>query len=208
MWRQQQQCLARGVPRRLLQYRYRKEARKPKTFFFVVVGQTKQTWCSFRKYTLELYDRPSAPLEVKIRMLRAEVLQTMLYGSVTWSRRACHYDTLRRAHHRFLTRCTGWRKHNRADHPISYLDRLIKTGSESIEVTYAGGGSCSRDLLLLLLLLFLTLFAGFVARTVRPGGSVDNLDTFWRWDVNSNLSAVTLTEIFLHKKMPQQVEND
>ena len=38
---------------------------------------------SFRKYTLELYDRPSAPLELKIRMLRAEVLETMLYGCVT-----------------------------------------------------------------------------------------------------------------------------
>ena len=49
--------------------------------------------------------------------------------------RACHYDTLRRAHHRFLTRCIGWRKHNRADHPISCLDTLVKTGSESIEVT-------------------------------------------------------------------------
>ena len=52
-------------------------------------------WCSFRKYTLELYDRPSAPLELKIRMLRAEVLETMLYGCVTWSPRACHYETLR-----------------------------------------------------------------------------------------------------------------
>ena len=30
-------------------------------------------WCSFRKYILELYDRPSAPLELKIRMLIAEV---------------------------------------------------------------------------------------------------------------------------------------
>ena len=28
-----------------------------------------------------------------------------------------------------------WRKHNRADHPISHLGTLIKTGSESIEVT-------------------------------------------------------------------------
>ena len=92
-------------------------------------------WCSFRKYALELYDRLSAPLELKIRMLRAEVLETMLYGCVTWSPRACHYDTLRRAHHRFLTRCIGWRKHNRADHPISYLDTLLKTGSESIEAT-------------------------------------------------------------------------
>ena len=103
-------------------------------------------WCSFRKYTLELYDRSSAPLELKSRMLRAEVLETMLYGCVMWSPRACHYDTLRRAHHRFLTRCIGWRKHNRADHPISYLDTLVKTGSQSIRRLYAEGGSCSRDL--------------------------------------------------------------
>ena len=108
--------------------------------------------CSIRKYTLELYDRPSAPLELKIRMLIAEVLKTMLYGCVTWSPRACHYDTLRRAHHRFLTRCIGWRKHNRTDHPISYLDTLLKTGSESIEATLrrrrillAGFVACMED---------------------------------------------------------------
>ena len=67
----------------------------------------RNAWCSFRKYTLELYDRLSAPLELKIRMLRAEVLETMLYGCVSWSSRACHYDTLRRAHHSFLTRWVG-----------------------------------------------------------------------------------------------------
>ena len=106
-------------------------------------------WCSFRKNTLELYDRPSAPFELKIRMLRADVLETMLYGCVTWSPRACHYDTLSRAHYRFLTRCIGWRTHNRADHAISYLDTLIKTGSESIEATLR-----RRRIL----------FAGFVAR--------------------------------------------
>ena len=67
----------------------------------------RNAWCSFRKYTLELYDRPSAPLELKLWMLRAEILETMLYGCVTWSPRECHYGTLRRAHHRFLTRCIG-----------------------------------------------------------------------------------------------------
>ena len=93
----------------------------------------RNAWCSFRKYTLELYDQRA--LELKIRMLRAEVLERMMYGCVAWSPRACHYDILRRAHHRFLTRCISWRKHNRADHPISYLDTLIKTVSESIEAT-------------------------------------------------------------------------
>ena len=50
--------------------------------------RVRNAWCSFRKHTLELYARPSAPLELKIRMLRAEVLETMLYGCVTWSPRA------------------------------------------------------------------------------------------------------------------------
>ena len=97
--------------------------------------RVRNAWCSFRKYTLELYDRPNAPLELKFRMLRAEVLETMMYGCVTWNPRACRYDTLRRAHHRFLTRCIGWRKHKRADHPISNLDTLLKTGNGSIDAT-------------------------------------------------------------------------
>ena len=88
----------------------------------------RNAWCSFGKYTLELYDRPSAPLELKIRMLRAEVHETMLYDYVTWSPRALHYYTLRRAHYSFLPRCIGWRKNDRADHPISYLDTLYQDG--------------------------------------------------------------------------------
>ena len=56
---------------------------------------------------------------------------------------------LRRAHHSFLTRCIGWRNNDRIDYPISYLDTLIKTGSESIEATLR-----RRRIL----------FAGFVAR--------------------------------------------
>ena len=100
--------------------------------FIEVNRRIRNAWCSFRKYTLELYDRPSAPVKLKIRMLRAEVLETMMYGCVTWSPRACHYDTLRRAHHSFLTRCIGWRNNNRADH---LSGTFIKTGSESIKAT-------------------------------------------------------------------------
>ena len=80
-------------------------------------------WCSLRKYTIEHYDRPSASLELKFRMLRAEVL-------TTWSVRACHHDTLRRVHHSFLTCCVGWQENNRPNHSISYLLTLVKMGSE------------------------------------------------------------------------------
>ena len=50
---------------------------------FEVDRRIRNASCSFRKYTLELYGRLSAPLELKIRMLRAEVLERMLYGCVT-----------------------------------------------------------------------------------------------------------------------------
>ena len=90
-------------------------------------------WYSFRKYTLELYDRPSALLEPKIRMLRAEALGKYCTSA---SRGACaRATTTRRAHHRFLIHCLGWRNHSRAGHPISYLDTLVKTGNERIEAT-------------------------------------------------------------------------
>ena len=95
----------------------------------------RNVWYNFRNYTLELYDRPSAPLELKLRMLRAGVLETMLWGCVTWSPCTCYCDTLRRTHHNFLFRCIGWRKNNRTDHLISYyLDTLMKTGNESTAV--------------------------------------------------------------------------
>ena len=62
-------------------------------------------------------------------MLRAEVPEAMLYGSVMKGPCACHYDTLRQAHHGFLTRCIAWRKSNRADDPISDLDTIMKAES-------------------------------------------------------------------------------
>ena len=50
----------------------------------------RNAWCIFRKCILELNDRTSAPLKLKLRLLRAEVLETMLYDCVTWSPHACH----------------------------------------------------------------------------------------------------------------------
>ena len=83
----------------------------------------RNAWYNFQKYTLELHDRPSAPLELKIRMLRVEVLETILYGCVAWSP-----PQLADSLHRLAN-------NNCTDHLISYLDTLNKTGSEGIEAT-------------------------------------------------------------------------
>ena len=102
--------------------------------------------CSFRTFTLELYNRPSALFELKIRILRAEILETILYDCVTWSPHACHYNTLRRAHHSFLTCCNGLRNKHRATPRIHIWARLSRRNVRASRRLCARGGSFRRDL--------------------------------------------------------------
>ena len=82
-------------------------------------------------------------------MLTAEVLETLLYGCVTWTPSKADYGRLRKAHHQMLLRCLGSRKRKRENHILSYANALLRTDSESVETTVR-----RRRIL----------FAGFVAR--------------------------------------------
>ena len=98
---------------------------------------------------MEIYDCPGVRLRLKVRLLKAEVVETLLYGCVTWSPKKPDHDRLRRVHHSMLLRCPGWRKRKRDDHTLSCADALAKTASESMEAIVR-----KRRIL----------FAGFVAR--------------------------------------------
>ena len=82
---------------------------------------------------MEIYDRPGVRLRLKVRLLKAEVVETLLSGCMTWSPNKPGYDRLRQAHHSMLLRCLGWRKRKRDDHTLSYADALAKTASDSID---------------------------------------------------------------------------
>ena len=88
-------------------------------------------------------------LRLEVRLRKAEVVETLLHGCMTWSPNNPDYDRLQRVHHSMLLRCLGWRKWKRDDHTLSYADALAKTASESIEAIVR-----KRRIL----------FAGFVAR--------------------------------------------
>ena len=104
----------------------------------------------FRRNSQAMYDRRGAPLRLKVRLLQAEVVETLLYGCVTWNLKPIHYSKLRTAHHLFLLRCIGWKKRERTDRPMSYAEALTKAGcDECIEATVRKRRLC---------------FAGFVAR--------------------------------------------
>ena len=72
-------------------------------------------------------------MRLKAWLLKAEILETLLYGCVMWSPKPAGYDRLRKVHHKPLLRCLGWRKRKREHHTLSYANALVKADSESIE---------------------------------------------------------------------------
>ena len=52
--------------------------------------RTKIAWGCFRKFSTELFDRPNASLRLKARLLKAEAMEALLYGCMTWAPRNAH----------------------------------------------------------------------------------------------------------------------
>ena len=89
----------------------------------------------FKRFKRELYDRPKASLlPLKARMVRSEVVETLLYGCATWTPLKGHYAKFRTTHHRMLLRILGCKSPNML-RILSYKDALQRTECESIETT-------------------------------------------------------------------------
>ena len=100
-----------------------------------ITRRSSACWMRIRRYQRELYDRPNVQLDLKIRMAKAEAIEALLYGCVTWTTRQDHYRKLRTVHHRVLLHILGVRR-RKSDHRfLSYNRALELTGCESIETT-------------------------------------------------------------------------
>ena len=97
--------------------------------------RTKTAWGCFSKFSTELLDRPSAPLRLKARLLKADAMEALLYGCMTWAPRNAHYRQLRTTHHKLLLRVIGYRRVRGTHRKMSYAKALKKTGSRSVEAT-------------------------------------------------------------------------
>ena len=76
-------------------------------------------WVCYKRFKRELYDIEAAPLTLKLRLLKAEVIETLLYRCVTWTLGKEQFAELRTAHHRFLLRIIGFQWRQRTDHLTS-----------------------------------------------------------------------------------------
>ena len=98
-----------------------------------LMRRLQRAWAYFQRYKMEIYDRPGVHLRLKVRLLKAEVVDTLIHGCMTWSPNKPDYDRLRLVHHSIVLRCLGWRKRKRDDHTLSYADVLAKTDPESMD---------------------------------------------------------------------------
>ncbi|CAN0557587.1 unnamed protein product, partial [Laminaria digitata] len=50
-----------------------------------VTRRIQRAWACFARYKMEIYDRSGVRLRLRMRMLKAEVIDSLLDGCVTWS---------------------------------------------------------------------------------------------------------------------------
>ena len=89
-------------------------------------------WACYSRFKRELHDLEAAPFTPKVRLLKAEVSETLLHGCVTWTLGKEDFAELRMAHHRFLLRVIGFQHRQRPDHLMSYAKALNKVSCESV----------------------------------------------------------------------------
>ena len=57
-----------------------------------ITRRLQRAWVCFQRYKMEIYDRPGVRLRLKVRLLKAEAVETLLYGCMTWSPKKPGYD--------------------------------------------------------------------------------------------------------------------
>ena len=100
-----------------------------------IARRTRACWMRIRRYLRELYDQPKVALSLKIRMVKIEAIEALLYGCSTWTLRQEHYAKLRTLHQWVLLRIIGTQCKRPDDRMTSYNRALEITGCESIETT-------------------------------------------------------------------------
>ena len=98
-----------------------------------IARRTRACWMRVRRYLRELYDQPKVALALKIRMIKAEAIESLLYRCSTWTLHQEHNAKLRTVHHRVLLRIIGAQR-KRPDHRMTSYNRALEIiGCESIE---------------------------------------------------------------------------
>ena len=99
-------------------------------------------WASVRRYSSQLYDdRRNARLSLNIRLLKAEVVEAMLYGCVTWTMRSHGFSSPCTANHKLLLRVIGFRRKNRSGYKPYSMGRFSRGPVPNVSKRQFGGAN-------------------------------------------------------------------
>lgn len=98
-----------------------------------IARQTPRAWACCRECRCHFYGQPGVDLKRKVRIMKAEVIEALQYGSMLWTSLNTHHKKLSQTHHALLHHWIGWRKQNRADHAMSFRETLVRKGCGSID---------------------------------------------------------------------------
>ena len=109
-----------------------------------IARRTRACWMRIRRYLRELYDQPKVALSLKIRMVKAETIEALLYGCSTRTLRQKHYAKLCTVDHRDLLRIIGTQR-KRPDHRMTSYNRALEiTGARALRQRCAREDFCGR----------------------------------------------------------------
>ena len=75
-----------------------------------MIRRIRLAWACYNRFKRELHDMEDAPFTLKVPTLKAEVMETLLYGCVAWTLGQEHFAELRTAHHNLLPRIIGFQR--------------------------------------------------------------------------------------------------
>ncbi|CAM9436546.1 unnamed protein product, partial [Sphacelaria rigidula] len=107
-----------------------------------------QAWTCFYEYSKAIYDNPYIGLATKVRLLKTEVIEVMLYGCVTWTIAHEKFGALREAHRGFRLRCFSKHTSSRSApdyHMLPYHEVLETTTATVMKRTLLHVGRVARQ---------------------------------------------------------------
>jgi hypothetical protein len=95
-----------------------------------------KAWGKWMARKKSLYKNKGISPRVKLKMLKTEVVETLMYGCAAWTTSTANIEALNSIHYKLLLQTLGlWKKKKETDRPRSYHSILKEYGCVSMEVT-------------------------------------------------------------------------
>ena len=102
---------------------------------FISPGELAHAGCASGDTSVSSYNKPKVALSLKTQMVKAEAIETLLYGCSTWAFRHEYYAKFRTVHHWVLLRTIGAQCKRQVHWMVSHNRALKIARCESIETT-------------------------------------------------------------------------